>query len=71
LYILRHVRAGIQAVPHSLRHFYCTQALRSSGGDLRLTQRLARHASPATTAIYTQVLDEAAAAAVVAIPGAE
>lgn len=64
-------RAGIQAVPHSLRHFYCTQALRSSGGDLRLTQRLARHASPATTAIYTQVLDEAAAAAVVAIPGAE
>ena len=64
-------RAGVQAVPHSLRHYYCTQALRASGGDLRLTQRLARHASPATTAIYTQVLDEAAAAAVVAIPGAE
>lgn len=63
-------RAGVVAVPHSLRHFYCTQVLRATGGDLRMTQRLARHASPATTAIYTQVLDESAALAAAAIPGA-
>jgi integrase/recombinase XerD len=63
-------RAGVVAVPHSLRHYYCTQVLRATGGDLRTTQRLARHASPATTAIYTQVLDETAARAAAAIPGA-
>lgn len=63
-------RAGVVAVPHSLRHYYCTQVLRATGGDLRTTQRLARHASPATTAIYTQVLDDAAARAAAAIPGA-
>lgn len=63
-------RAGVVAVPHALRHFYCTQVLRATNGDLRTTQRLARHATPATTAIYTQVLDETAARAAAAIPGA-
>lgn len=63
-------RAGVVAVPHALRHFYCTQVLRATGGDLRTTQRLARHASPGTTAIYTQVLDETAARAAASIPGA-
>lgn len=63
-------RAGVVAVPHSLRHHYCTQVLRATGGDLRTTQRLARHASPATTAIYTQVLDETASRAAASIPGA-
>ena len=63
-------RAGVQAVPHALRHHYCTQVLRSSGGDLRTTQRAARHASPATTAIYTQVADETLIRAVFGIPGA-
>lgn len=63
-------RAGVAAVPHALRHHYCTQVLRATGGDLRTTQRLARHASPATTAIYTQVLDETAARAAASIPGA-
>ena len=63
-------RAGVAGTPHALRHFYVTQVLRATGGDLRTTQRLARHASPATTAIYTQVLDETAARAAAAIPGA-
>lgn len=63
-------RAGVVAVPHALRHHYCTQVLRATGGDLRTTQRLARHASPATTAIYTQVLDETATRAAASIPGA-
>lgn len=63
-------RAGVVAVPHALRHFYCTEVLRASGGDLRTTQRAARHASPATTAIYTQVADETLNRAVFGIPGA-
>jgi len=40
---------------HALRHRFGTQAYRSSGHDLRQTQELLRHASPATTAIYTQL----------------
>lgn len=63
-------RAGIAGTPHGLRHHFGTQALRASGGDLRATQRVLRHASPATTAIYTQVLDEAAFRAVAGIPAA-
>lgn len=63
-------RAGVVAVPHALRHYYCTEVLRATRGDLRKTQRLARHATPSTTAIYTQVLDEDAAAAAASIPGA-
>lgn len=63
-------RAGVAGTPHALRHFYVTQVLRATGGDLRTTQRLARHASPATTAIYTQVLDETAQRAAASIPGA-
>lgn len=63
-------RAGVSAVPHALRHFYVTQVLRSSGGDLRTTQRAARHASPSTTALYAQVADETLARAVHGIPGA-
>lgn len=63
-------RAGVAGTPHALRHFYCTQVLRATGGDLRKTQRLARHASPATTAIYTQVLDAELMHAAASIPGA-
>lgn len=63
-------RAGVAAVPHALRHFYCTEFLRSTGGDLRKTQRAARHASPATTAGYTLVLAEDLAHAAAGIPGA-
>ena len=52
------VRAGVPGTPHGLRHHFGTQMLISSGGDLRTTQRALRHASPATTAIYTQVVDD-------------
>ena len=61
-------RAGVPGSAHSLRHFYGTQTLRSSGGNLRVTQELMRHASPATTAIYTKVDDEQMRAAVDALP---
>jgi hypothetical protein len=64
-------RAEVDAVPHALRHFFCSEVLRSSGGDLRTAQRAARHASPATTAIYTQVADETLTKAVVGIPSGQ
>lgn len=51
-----HLRSlGINAGLHSLRHRFGTQAYVSSGHDLRQTQELLRHASPATTAVYTQL----------------
>lgn len=51
-------RAGVEATPHALRHHYGTEVLRASGGNLRTAQRALRHASVATTAIYTMVSDE-------------
>lgn len=55
-------RSGTPATLHQLRHLYLTLVQRERH-DLRLTQHLAGHASPATTAIYTEV-DWADAAAV-------
>jgi integrase/recombinase XerC len=42
---------------HDLRHTACTHYLRKCGGDLRRTQRFARHASITSTQIYTHVTD--------------
>lgn len=54
------IRAGVPGTPHACRHFYGTQFLKASGGDLRMTQRVMRHSSPATTAGYTQIIDDEA-----------
>lgn len=43
---------------HTLRHRYATVAYQASG-DLRAVQELLGHQSPATTAIYTKVGDQA------------
>ena len=48
------LRAGFDAKPHQLRHFYGTTLVRA-GVHLRVVQELMRHESPATTAIYTEV----------------
>lgn len=47
-------RADIDATCHQLRHYYATEVHKATG-DLRVTQELMRHASPATTALYTRV----------------
>jgi integrase/recombinase XerC len=44
---------GIPSSLHKLRHWYATEVYAASL-DLRLTQELLGHASPTTTAIYTQ-----------------
>ncbi|MDP9222278.1 MAG: tyrosine-type recombinase/integrase [Actinomycetota bacterium] len=55
--ITRALRAvGSNATAHQLRHSFGTAVLRSSR-DLRVTQELLRHASPASTAVYTAVAD--------------
>lgn len=61
---------GVDAHAHCLRHFFGTEVLRASGGDLRVAQELLRHASPSTTATYTMIDDVSRRAAVMRLPGA-
>ncbi len=52
-HVSQHLRQlGIPHTCHSLRHRFATQLYQRSGGDLRLTQDMLGHSSPATTAIY-------------------
>lgn len=59
-------RNGIEATMHQLRHRYGTVAYQVSR-DLRMVQNQMGHASPNTTAGYTRVSQEAAAAMVAAM----
>ena len=58
---------GSYAVLHGLRHRFLT-LIQQQRHDLRITQELAGHASPATTAIYTAVDQSDAAEVVEALP---
>lgn len=49
---------GIAATFHMLRHWFGTELLKESGGDLRLVQEAMGHVSPETTALYTEVADD-------------
>lgn len=61
-------RIGLPGVTmHRFRHWFATMMLRN-GADLRTVQELMGHASPATTAIYTQVSDEQRQMAIAALP---
>lgn len=59
---------GLRDTLHSLRHWFGTQAYRSSGRDLRVAQELLRHRSPVSTALYTFVDPGEATGAVSRIP---
>jgi integrase/recombinase XerC len=61
-------RIGSSHTLHSCRHRFGTMVYRLSGGDLRLTQEMMRHASPVSTAIYTEVDQGHAAGVVAALP---
>lgn len=52
---------------HRLRHWYGTRTLEACG-NLRTVQELLGHASPASTAVYTQVTSPQREAAVAALP---
>jgi site-specific recombinase XerC len=49
---------GISGGLHRARHRFATRFLEVSGYDLRATQEAMRHRSPASTALYTEVLPE-------------
>lgn len=53
---------------HDLRRWYSTNVHELAGGDIRVTQELLGHASPATTAIYVDVLGSKKTAAVDGLP---
>lgn len=57
------VRARVPGTAHSLRHWFAT-TLVDEDVDIRTVQELLRHASLATTQIYTRVSDERRRAAV-------
>ena len=53
---------------HRLRHWYGTYVHKAAGGDIRVAQELLGHASPTTTQVYVATVDDAARAAVHALP---
>lgn len=60
-------RTGSRATAHQLRHWFATELVRS-GADVFTTQRLMRHESAATTAIYALVADDRATDAIARLP---
>ncbi len=62
---------GFQETLHQLRHFYATEMLETSGGNLRVVQDVLGHASPSTTSIYTAVRPVDAVRAALQIQPAE
>lgn len=49
-------RIGITSTMHSLRHWFGTETLRASGGNIRVTQEALRHKSIMSTQLYTFVM---------------
>lgn len=65
----RHLKAaGVNTTLHSLRHWYATELYRASGHDLLLVQRALGHASPTTTQVYADIVDDAGSAAASRLP---
>ncbi len=51
-------QAAHAITPHAFRHYFVTTVLRSSGGNLKLAQELARHKSISVTQRYAHLSDE-------------
>ena len=60
-------RAGVDARPHDLRHWYGTEMLRATGelGAVRLAMR---HQRLSSTQVFTRVVDDAVVRAVTSLP---
>lgn len=61
------IRAGIEAKPHQLRHWYASTLI-DEGVDVRIVKDLMRHESLATTEIYTKVSMRHMTAGIAALP---
>lgn len=59
---------GIKTSIHKLRHWFGTETLRASGGNVITTQKALRHKAVTSTVIYAEVLQEDVEAAVAALP---
>lgn len=66
----KHLRLqlGLPIRFHSLRHWFATRQVEAGTVNLRTTQELLGHSTPAMTAIYTMVSSKLKAAAVAALP---
>lgn len=51
-------KGGSRLSFHSFRHFFATEMLRKSGGNLVVTSRLMRHASPIVTMRYADLIND-------------
>ncbi len=47
-----------EITPHTFRHYFVTTILRSTGGDVEIAKKLARHADISTTMRYAHLSDE-------------
>lgn len=61
-------RIGVGGSMHRARHSFGTTIYRSTGGDIRVTQELLRHRSPATTARYVLVTVDEKRTALAGLP---
>lgn len=59
---------GITQTEHQLRHWFGTELLRSSGGNLRIAQEGLRHANANSTVIYTEITTREIGEALDALP---
>jgi integrase len=50
--------AALNITPHSFRHYFVTNVLRGSGGNLKLAQELARHKNIQVTQRYAHLSNE-------------
>lgn len=61
-------RIGVGGSMHRARHSFGTSIYRGSGGNIRVTQELLRHRSPATTARYTLITVDEKRTALAGLP---
>jgi site-specific recombinase XerD len=50
--------AALAITPHSFRHYFVTNVLRGTGGNLKMAQELARHRNIAVTQRYAHLSDD-------------